>query len=228
MAFNNELSLLQESQNLGCSRGGDGVTSMIIDPFSHCLVYGRTLVHDFHQTDGPRPQPAPSHLGNYFVSQKFSFLPSDLVVHPSGAVEFDSYINNLHPRHSSLYRGLENLLRACLPLFSNVLTDLHRNNPLPQRIKGACRYTEWDEPEPPEHSDDEEGWATYERDVRSWIMHRPILLPDVPPNGYPGGIENRKYNVDLRGRKLQVVVNVFETRLVSTLFWRKLHTFNSS
>jgi hypothetical protein len=101
-----------------------------------------------------------------------------------------------------------------VPLFSHVLTDLHRNNPHPRRIQGHCRYIEWDEPEPPEHSDDEDGWSAYERDVRHWVMHRPIEIPDVPTNGYPGGLESRKYAVDLHGRTLQVVVHVSEIRLV--------------
>jgi hypothetical protein len=45
-------------------------------------------------------------------------------------------------------------------------------------------------------------------------MNRPIQLPDLPSTGYPGGIENRKFNVTLRGRMLQVIVEVTETRLV--------------
>jgi hypothetical protein len=44
-------------------------------------------------------------------------------------------------------------------------------------------------------------------------MHRPIEIPDVPTNGYPGGLESRKYAVDLHGRTLQVVVHVSEIRL---------------
>jgi hypothetical protein len=228
--LNSELSRLRDSQ--------DVITSVLIDPFLHCLVYGHTHVYDVHHPGVLRPQPPPFHLGNYFVSEKFAFLPTDFSVSITGDVRFLSYINNLDPSEIFLYRSIESLLGDLLPLFSHVLTDLHRNNPLPQRIQGHCRYTEWDEPEPPEHSDDEDGWSAYERDVRHWVMvslvfrqfwplvvtshlssftptqHRPIELPDVPPSGYPGRLESRKYNVNLHGKTLQVVVHVSEIRLV--------------
>jgi hypothetical protein len=216
------------------------ITSRLIDPSLHCLVYGHTLVCDTRHPEGLRPQPAPSHLGSYFVSQKFVFLPTDFSISALGHVRFLSYINNIDPKDTTLYCDMEKLLESCVPLFSHVLTDLHRNNPLPQRIQGYCRYTEWDEPEPPEHSDDEDGWSTYERDVQHWVIvsffplskllpafliflsliltqHRPIELPDVPANGYPGGIESRKYTVDLYGRTLQVIVDVSEIRLVGLI-----------
>lgn len=136
---------------------------------------------------------------------------------PTGRIKAISYINNLHPRETVLYGFIEDLLERCLPLFGHVLTDLHRNNPLYQRIKGACRYTEWDEPEPPDHSDDEDGWSRYERDVRKWVMQRPIQLPDVPVNGYQGGLETRRHVVDLLGKTLQIVVHVYDIQLVRSI-----------
>jgi hypothetical protein len=211
-SLNSELSRLRESQTLTYDE--TAVTSTLIDPFLHCLVYGRTQVHDARYPGTLRPQPAPSHLGNYFVSQKFAFIPTDFFVSKTGHVQSMSYINNLNPRETCLYRSIESLLGGCIPLFNHVLTDLHRNNPLPRRIQGHCRYVEWDEPEPPEHSDDEGGWSAYERDIRHWVMHRPLEIPDVPPNGYPGGLERRKHIVDLCGSVLQVVVHISEIRLV--------------
>lgn len=80
----------------------------------------------------------------------------------------------------------------------------------------------WEEPEEPEHSDDEEGWAAYESELRHWLMNRPIRLPDVPEEGYPGGLEMRKHVVSLRGRTVQVVVDVSEIRLVSDLCFNLL------
>jgi Protein of unknown function (DUF4246) len=232
--LNNELSRLRNSHSL--IQDEDAVTSTLIDPFLHCLVYRRTQVYDAHQPEALRPQPPPSYLSNYFVSQKFAILPTDFSVSITGGVRFLSYINNLDPSETPLYRSIENLLGDFVPLFEHVLTDLHRNNPLPRRIQGHCQYTEWDQPESPEHSDDEDGWSAYERDVRHWVMvsfclhsimafefnlpsltptqHRPIELPDVSPNGYQGGLDSRKYNVDLRGKTLQIVVHVSEIRLV--------------
>lgn len=179
----------------------------------HCLVYNRTLVSYNHRI--PKPLPSPPSTDIYTVCPRFAILPADVSVDKNGKVNFLSYINNLHPEdHAFHYTLLETYLAKFIPLFEHTLTDLHRNNPLPQRIPGPCRYTVWDEPDPPEHSDDEEGWSTYERDMRHWVMNRPIQLPDVPDTGYPGGIENRKFAVSLRQRRIQVIVEVTETRLV--------------
>lgn len=210
-SLNEEFQNLWELQASACNRNEDGVTTALIDPYLHCLVYHRTLV----SCGPPKAQSPPPMTDNYTVSQRFSLLPTDVSVSQSGAVQFLSYINNLHPRHTSLYQLLETTLTAFVPLFEHTLTDLHRNNPLTQRIPGPCRYTVWDEPDPPEFSDDEEGWSTYEHDMRDWIMNRPIHLPDVPDGGYPGGLERRKHTVNLRGRNLQIIVNLSETRLVS-------------
>jgi Protein of unknown function (DUF4246) len=212
--LNNDLSVLRETCRSRYDCIGDGTTFSPIDPYLHCLVYNRTLVRNPQAPSHPRPIPPPPMHDIYSISQRFAFLPTDLSVSASGHVKFLSYINNLDPCNKSLHYHLGTTLSAFIPLFERVLTDLHRNNPLPERIKGSSRYTEWEEPDPPDDSDDDDGWIRYEREIRHWTMHRPIQLPDVPSGGYPGGLECRKYRVSLRGRKLQVVVRVCETRLV--------------
>lgn len=210
--LHNELNVLRK-HNLGRAKDGDGVTTTVIDPFRHCLVYNRTLVSYQHRQ--PRSLPAPP-SDIYTVSSKFSLLPTDVSISPAGSVKFLSYVNDLHPQaYASLYDTLETTLARLIPLFEHTLTDLHRNNPLTQRIPGACRYTVWEEPDPPEYSDDEDGWTNYEREMRQWVMSRPLLLPDVPVTGYPGGLEFRKHVVSLRGRNVQVIVKASDVRLVS-------------
>ena len=142
----------------------------------------------------------------------------------AGIASFTSYINNLHPSCTTLYAHLETLLTSFLPLFEHTLTDLHRSNPLAQRIQGPYKYTVWDEPDEPEFSDDEEGWAAYDREMRDWEMTRPIHLPDIPDAGYPGGLERRNYMVNLKDRKLQVIVQVSDTRLVGGILYINIHT----
>lgn len=159
--------------------------------------------------------PPPSLTDIYTLSQRFALLPTDLFVSFCGHVDFLSYINGLPPHEKALYELLETTLGALIPLFEHTLTDLHRNNPLYLRIPGSCRYTIWEEPEPPEFSDDEDGWVTYQREMRHWILNRPISLPDVPSGGYPGGLEHRKHQVTLRGKRLQVIMQVTDIRLVS-------------
>lgn len=193
----------------------DGVIAHIIDHRLHPLIYNRTLVS--HRDGNFRPIPPPHSSDIYTMSSHFAFLPSDVFVTPTGAsVKFMSYINNLHPDDNhDTYKLLETLLKGFIPLFEHVLTDLHRNNPLSQRIYGGYRYLVWEEPEPPEYSDDEDGWATYEKEMRQWALNRPINVPNIPPGGYRGGIEARKHMVKLRGRSLQFVISAAEISLVS-------------
>lgn len=206
-------SLLELEHLPTCTRSDDGNTINLIDPMLHCLVYNRTLVSSSHRLPS-RPIPAPPKTDIYTVCPRFALLPSDIWVTTDGQVKLLSYINNVDKEnHAPLYSLLEASLTKFIPLFEHTLTDLHRNNPLPQRIAGRCKYTVWDEPEAPEYSDDEEGWSTYERELRHWAMNRPIQLPDIPRDGYPGGIEAKKITVSLRARILQVIVEVTETRL---------------
>ncbi|KXN90108.1 hypothetical protein AN958_05113 [Leucoagaricus sp. SymC.cos] len=195
-----------------CTRNDDSTTIHLIDPMLYCLVYNRTLVSQGHRP--PRPIPSPPKTDIYTVCPRFALLPSDISVDATGKVTFLSYINNLDKdQHAPLYTLFERSLTKFIPLFEHTLTDLHRNNPLPQRILGRCKYTVWDEPDAPEYSDDEEGWSIYERELRHWVLNRPIQLPDIPQAGYPGGIEDRKLTVSLLGRRLQVIVDVTETSL---------------
>lgn len=195
----------------------DGITRYLIDHKLYPLIYKKTLVSHLNGRF-LRPVSPPPSIDVYTVSPNFAFLPSNVFVSSdASSVKFVSYINNLHPQtHRDTYRLLEDLLARFIPLFEHTLTDLHRNNHLVQRIAGHCGYTVWDEPEPPEHSDDEDGWSKYERELREWTMNRPINLPDVPHNGYPGGLERRRLYVKLRNRTLQVIVSAFEIELAST------------
>ncbi|KAJ3520436.1 hypothetical protein NMY22_g12762 [Coprinellus aureogranulatus] len=172
----------------------------VIDPLLHCLVYNRTLVRALPAV---RAASAPSRV-------------RDVLVSPTGECQFKSYINNINPEiHEGLYHLLSNLLTSSLPLFEHVLTDLHRNNPLSLRIYGPCRYNVWEEPEEPEHSDDEAAWARYEKEMRQWTMNRPLQLPDVPITGYrKGTVEGRRHTVNLKGRQLQVFVRVSQIHLI--------------
>lgn len=207
--------IFDDLRNAQSSNIEDDITVPLIDPYLYPLIYNRSLAPDPENAALKRPVEAPPKTDAYTKSSLFALLPADFVVSPSGSVRFTSYINNLEPWRAQHYDTLETILAAFIPLFEHSLTDLHRHNPLPQRIKGSCRYTEWEEPDPPEHSDDEGGWATYEREMRHWIMQRPIHLPDVPECGYTGGLEHRKRTVSLRGTNLQVIVDLHDTELVS-------------
>ncbi|KAJ3829194.1 hypothetical protein F5880DRAFT_1620787 [Lentinula raphanica] len=205
--LNNEFSSLKSrkvvSQELS--------TLPIIDSTQNPLVYRHTLV----ASPSLRTWPPPQLTDMYTLSRRYALLPSNAQISPSGKVEFTSYINDLdRQHHETTYQLLQEALTSFIPLFEHTLTDLHRNNPLPQRIPGTCRYTVWDEPDAPEHSDDEEEWVNYERELRQWSLNRPINLPDVPLTGYAGGLERRRHLVSLKSKKLQFIVNVSEYRTI--------------
>lgn len=194
-------------------RNEDGVTISVIEPMLYSLVYNQTLVSNSSHRP-PRSLSPPPSTDIYTVCSQFAYLPADVWIPADGSpIKFSSYINNLHPENSLLYNLLETCLSGFIPLFEHTLTDLHRNNPLTQRILGPCTYTIWDEPECPEFSDDEDGWLNYEREVREWVMNRPLQLPDVPNAGYLGGLEHRKHIVTLKGRNVQVVLRVSKVHL---------------
>jgi hypothetical protein len=188
----------------------------LIDPFLHPLIYDKTPVA-FPQR--PLRTIAPPTLSDiYTLSQRFCLLPTDVFVSTEGEANFLGYVNNLPLQHSTLYKLLETCITRLVPLFQHCLTDLHRMNVLKRRIPGHCQYKVWEEPDSPEHSDDEEAWASYERNMRHWVMNRPLELPDVPVSGYVGGLEARRHYVNLYGKRLQFVIQATDLRVVSLQF----------
>ncbi|KAI5124308.1 hypothetical protein M0805_008916 [Coniferiporia weirii] len=185
---------------------------VLVDPLRHSCISGRTFLqtwrgvelHVDHRED------------DYCYSSKFSVLPTVVRVHPDGShVEYQTYVNGIDPVQSEIYGVLQNILGCCIYLFERVLSSLHRSNPLPQRIQGSYRYTVWDEPEPPEESDDDEAWEQHLRDVRQWALYRPIEIPDVPSEGYKCELLRMGHNVSLRGRQIQVIHRVVDIHLDS-------------
>ncbi|KII93280.1 hypothetical protein PLICRDRAFT_121679, partial [Plicaturopsis crispa FD-325 SS-3] len=211
--LNQAIAVLREPSQCRRRRSEDGVTTALVDPHLHCLVYGRTLVQDRHNRGLLNPMDPPYHAETYTVSRKAAMLPTDFSVSAAGGAKALGYINNIDPQHALLHSSIETVVEKILPMFEHVLTDLHRNNPLHQRIRESCHYTEWDEPEPPEFSDDEDGWVAYGQELERWMMERPIRLPDVPEAGYTGRLEQRKHVVSLKGRTVQMIVDISEVRL---------------
>ncbi|KAF9041158.1 hypothetical protein BDP27DRAFT_1435080 [Rhodocollybia butyracea] len=111
-----------------------------------------------------------------------------IFVSPSGDVEFLTYIN-------------DSILSSPL------------NLPTDSTVYGGMSIYSLDEPDPPEHSDDEEGWVAYERDMREWTLNRPISLPDIS-TGYRGGMEQRRQTVTLKSKRLQCIVSVSEHQMI--------------
>lgn len=193
--------------------GPGGLHRFLINPYRHCLIYDRIGRH----WGNISVENALSDR-DFCVSRFAAFLPTDYHV-PStgGAAKRLSYINGVNcvdPEFEEVNASLDNVLNAFIPLFEKVLTDLHRNHPLPRRIAGTCHYSEWDEPESPDFSDDEEALSSYLNDLNLWSLNRPIDLPDVPASGYPGNLHRRQFHVSLAGKTLQVIFMLREYNLV--------------
>ncbi|ANB04355.1 hypothetical protein SAM40697_0392 [Streptomyces ambofaciens] len=148
----------------------------------------------------------------YEFSERFQWLPTDVDVSDDGEVVFRSYVNNLHPEtHRALYSVLPDLLARMRPLWENVLTDLR--HPRPLRIE-ADPYGWYDsEPEHPDrssYSDDgayTEALRAWEEAQDDWWENRRPVVPDAPAFTAPE-VPDESARVDLRGRRLQVVVKL--------------------
>ncbi|OKI61728.1 hypothetical protein AMK15_17960 [Streptomyces sp. MJM1172] len=186
--------------------GSDGQVLDLVHPSLFCLVNG--------VSGGPgRAWLNPTdRCSGYEFSEKFQWLPTDVDVSEDGDVAFRSYVNNVHPEvHRELASVLPELFARLRPLFENVLTDLR--HPRPLRIE-ADPYGWYDsEPKRPEksaHGDDEayaEALSAWELALDDWWENRSPVIPDAPdftPPERPGASDR----VDLRGRRLQVIVKL--------------------
>ncbi|WP_101386204.1 DUF4246 domain-containing protein [Streptomyces sp. TLI_146] len=152
------------------------------------------------------------HYSQHEFSEKFQWLPTEVDVSDDGDVSFRSYVNNVHPEHHrELAAVLPDVFARLRPLLENVLTDLR--HPRPPRIE-ADPYGWYDsEPEYPDkssYSDDEayaEARRVWEQAQDDWWENRRPLIPDAPAFT-PPEVPDASARVDLRGRRLQVIVKL--------------------
>ncbi|HET9383241.1 MAG TPA: DUF4246 domain-containing protein [Streptomyces sp.] len=186
--------------------GSDGQVLDLVHPSLFCLV---REVSGAPERAWRNPT---NHYSKYEFSERFQWLPTDVDVRDDGAVTFRSYVNNVHPEtHRELASVLPDVFARFRPLLENVLTDLC--HPRPLRIE-ADPYGWYDsEPKHPDHgsySDDkafEEAVRVWEAAQDDWWENRRPVVPDAPaftPPEPPGAADR----VDLRGRRLQVIVKL--------------------
>jgi hypothetical protein len=186
--------------------GSDGQVLDLVHPSLFCLVREVSGAPEWAW------QNPTDRYSKYEFSEKFQWLPTDVDVSDDGEVTFSSYINNVHPEtHRELASVLPHLFARMRPLLENVLTDLR--HPRPLRIE-ADPYGWYDsEPEHPDRSsfsDDE----AYQEAVRAWGQaqddwweNRRPVVPDAP-SFVPPEVPDASARVDLRGRRLQVIVKL--------------------
>ncbi|TXS50099.1 DUF4246 domain-containing protein [Streptomyces sp. t39] len=153
----------------------------------------------------------------YEFSERFQWLPTDVDVLDDGGVVFRSYVNNVHPEtHRELASVLPDVFARVRPLLEKVLTDLR--HPRPPRIE-ADPYGWYDsEPEYPEKSSDGDAEAhaeavrAWEEAQDDWWENRRPVVPDAPAFT-PPALPDESARVDLRGRRLQVIVKLASIHL---------------
>ncbi|MFF3016908.1 DUF4246 domain-containing protein [Streptomyces sp. NPDC057939] len=186
--------------------GSDGQVLDLVHPSLFCLV---------REASGAPEQAWQNPTDRYSkheFSEKFQWLPTEVDVSEDGDVAFRSYVNNVHPEiHHELASVLPELFARLRPLLENVLTDLR--HPRPLRIE-ADPYGWYDsEPERPSKSayaDDAafaEARRVWARAHEEWWENRRPVVPDAPAFTAPE-VPEESARVDLRGRRLQVIVKL--------------------
>ncbi|MEL5957854.1 DUF4246 domain-containing protein [Streptomyces sp. CLV115] len=191
--------------------GSDGQVLDLVHPSLFCLV---------REASGA-PERAwrnpTDRYSKYEFSEKFQWLPTDVDVSDDGDVAFRSYVNNVHPEsHRELARVLPDLFARMRPLLENVLTDLR--HPRPLRIEADPYGWYHSEPEFPDksaYSDDAahaEAVGAWESALDDWWENRRPVVPDAPAF-IPSESPDESARVDLRGRRLQVIVKIATVHL---------------
>ncbi|MER6672839.1 DUF4246 domain-containing protein [Streptomyces sp. NPDC000983] len=186
--------------------GSDGQVLDLVHPSLFCLVRERSGAPE-RAWENPTDR-----YSAYEFSEKFQWLPTDVDVDDEGAVAFRSYVNNVHPEtHGELAAVLPDLFARFRPLFENVLTDLRHPRPLRIEADGYGWYESPPRrPDRAAHGDDEsykEAVKAWERVLDTWWDDRRPVIPDAPDFTAPE-LPDASARVDLRGRRLQVIVKL--------------------
>jgi hypothetical protein len=196
--------------------GSDGQVLDLVHPSLYCIVYGRTHAY---LPDKPRVQ---SNLrvvkcptaGNWMCSERFCWMPSDFSVDANtGSTKLLSpYINNLHlERSQAMYRIIEDVLTAFVPMFERVLGDVNRENlgllDVTSRLGPiSCIWGNYGKPCPEENLETEEEEKKFYESV--------MIKKELPePGPYSEPPEGSVPPVPLRGRSIQCIVKLANIRL---------------
>ncbi|KAJ2321437.1 hypothetical protein GGI00_006062, partial [Coemansia sp. RSA 2681] len=145
-----------------------------------------------------------------YISEEFSWLPSEFRVDDNGAVTIESYINNLHPvKHAALYPIIASVFSKFVPLLEQVVTDLvHPCQPRVKRLDGEDYQCNGPESEPEDDSVlrlEELGERLHE-----WGEHATFVRPQIEPFVSP---ERPTSPYKLCGRRLQAIVRMSSVEL---------------
>lgn len=182
--------------------GSNGLVVNIVHPSMYCYVEGRSVLIN-KETITPLLLPPPtSYESRTFTTSKHRWMPAEVSFGEDDSVQFDSYINNLHPlRHNELYISIGKIFKRFLALFNKSLTDVANNS---FRVRVDLTYFDW-------HGDEQfEGDEEDDEAYNLWERTRPILpipISDFVRPAHPAHV------IDLNGKKLQVIVKIANIEL---------------
>ncbi|KAG0333310.1 hypothetical protein BG004_000893 [Podila humilis] len=189
----------------------------LVHPSLFPFIAGRTLVVEGRATPplqfvgkGKTMEMAPMKGGidEQYYSEKYQWLPTNCVLDDKGKVQFESYINNLHPvEHQDLYPVLSEILEKFLPMFEDVLTDMRA---LPK--KGSRFHADpygW-YANSPEDQDDFETDSAYDEAMDEWYQNRIPSIIEIPKFHSPEEPERYEFQP---GQKIQVIVKLANIEL---------------
>ncbi|MFE9676870.1 DUF4246 domain-containing protein [Streptomyces sp. NPDC006259] len=186
--------------------GSDGQVLDLVHPSLFCLV------REVSGAPERAWQNPTNRYSKYEFSEQFQWLPTDVDISDDGEVTFRSYVNNVHPEtHRELVSVLPDLFASMRPLLENVLTDLR--HPRPLRIEADPYGWYASQPEYPDrasYGDDgahAEAVRKWEEEQDDWWENRRPVIPDAPAFTRPES-PDESARVDLRGRRLQVIVKL--------------------
>ncbi|MCX5422020.1 DUF4246 domain-containing protein [Streptomyces sp. NBC_00078] len=186
--------------------GSDGQVLDLVHPSLFCLV------REVSGAPERAWQNPTNRHSKYEFSEKFQWLPTDVDISDDGDVAFRSYVNNVHPEtHRELACVLPDLFARMRPLLENVLTDLRHPRPLRIKVDPFGWYdSEPEYPNKSSYSDDgayAEALSAWEEAQDDWWENRRPAIPDAPAFT-PPELPDESARVDLRGRRLQVIVKL--------------------
>ncbi|KAK6498272.1 hypothetical protein TWF506_004511 [Arthrobotrys conoides] len=119
-------------------------------------------------------------------SRHFQWLPADVSLNEvdgEKTVKFESYINNLHPRHTSLYRLVEAVILKSIPMWSQTLLAAPAMDKTEVRLPWSIDY-DFDEDDVPAdlYSDDDDEDAKWDKayDWKQSMREEHVIQPEAP------------------------------------------------
>ncbi|KAJ7717667.1 hypothetical protein B0H16DRAFT_1610617 [Mycena metata] len=211
--------------------GSDGQVLDLVHPSLYCITYGRTRTSTSDLVAPPEYGDELT-IADNAISRHFSWLPSDFTIDAmDGSAKLVSpYINNLHPKHETLYRVIESVLSSFVPLFERVLSqingqdkDLYRDiTPGSGRILVARTFGTWagynyklcGVSVPCIWRNGEVEWIAgmTDEEYQTAREEAPKVLPEAPKE-YAGELEKSISPYSLHGRTIQCIIKLANIHL---------------